>query len=100
MDSTFTLPCIVCGAKLDPAFSRTTANAEPNQPSEATSFHTGGHYGSTAFDPMDRTELEINVCDRCLIAAGHAGRVLLYGPPPSRPPRDAVMWSPDPPDLA
>lgn len=37
-----------------------------NQPSEGTCFITYGHYGSTAFDPMDGTYIEINICDPCL----------------------------------
>jgi hypothetical protein len=59
------LPCIVCGCQLDDALQ----GIEDNQPYAGTSFVTGGHYGSTAFDPMDGSRLEINVCDPCLTRA-------------------------------
>ena len=73
------LPCIVCGCGLD-------GWSWPNQPLDGLAFSTRGHYGTTAFDPMDGSALEINVCDRCLQAAGAAGRVLHYpaGPKSSR----------------
>ena len=60
-----TLPCIVCDKELEPAIPEPHGRAE-NQPYAATSFWTAGHYGSTVFDPMDGTRLEINVCDGCL----------------------------------
>ena len=47
-----------------------------NEPYAATAFVTHGHYGSTAFDPMDGTFLEINVCDPCLVRQAKAGRVV------------------------
>ena len=57
-----TLPCLVCGKKLS------SAVPEPahNQPANGTAFVTWGHYGSTVFDPMDGTRLQVNVCDLCL----------------------------------
>lgn len=63
------LPCIACG--------RSLCNVEPdltNQPYCGTSFESHGHYGSTAYDPMDGHYLEINVCDLCLVL--NADRVL------------------------
>lgn len=65
------LPCIACGNELNNAFHDMT-----NQPSDGTAFESSGHYGSTAFDPMDGSYIEINVCDRCLVAAREKGRVL------------------------
>lgn len=66
------LPCIACGTAL--------RNVDPheieNQPEEGVAFSSPGHYGSTVFDPMDGTFLEINVCDPCLVKAGEQGRVL------------------------
>ena len=70
--STDALPCIVCGNALPNVSDDAT-----NQPSGGTAFMTHGHYGSTAFDPMDGNFLELNVCDGCLESAGRAGRVLL-----------------------
>lgn len=65
------LPCIACG--------RTLRNAAPdvtNQPDGGLAFETLGHYGSTAFDPMDGTYIEVNVCDQCIARAREAGNVL------------------------
>lgn len=64
------LPCIACGATLVNVFDA------DNQPQEGLAFTSNGHYGGTAFDPMDGSFIEVNVCDPCLIAAGEQGRVL------------------------
>lgn len=69
-------PCVVCGKELEPVLPEEVRMAE-NQPYEATVFSSPGHYGSTAFDPMDGTRLVINVCDRCLI--DKKDRVLFLG---------------------
>lgn len=55
------LPCIVCDKALKPAIYD-----DINQPSRATTFISYGQYGSTFFDPMDGSYLELNVCDVCL----------------------------------
>jgi hypothetical protein len=67
-----TLPCFCCGKALE---SVDPLGDDDNEPSEATTFRTGGHYGSGAFDPMDGSMLELNVCDDCL--TGGAERVVL-----------------------
>lgn len=36
------------------------------QPLRGVAFASAGHYGSTVFDPMDGTVLEIAICDVCL----------------------------------
>ena len=36
------------------------------QPNDGLYFVTYGHYGSTFFDPMDGSCMEIVVCDDCL----------------------------------
>lgn len=64
------VPCFVCGSELDELDSR------GNQPSGGVEFTTYGHYGTAVFDPMDGTQLAVNVCDRCLIEARSRGRVL------------------------
>lgn len=56
------LPCIACGRKLVNVDEDAT-----NQPYNGTAFVTHGHYGSTAFDPLDGHYLEINICDLCLV---------------------------------
>lgn len=45
------------------------------QPSGGVAFATQGHYGSTVFDPMDGTTIEICVCDDCLKNAIGVGQV-------------------------
>lgn len=56
------LPCIVCGATLENVWPESD-----NQPSDGTAFSSYGHYGSTFFDPIDGQQIEINVCDPCLV---------------------------------
>lgn len=57
----FALPCVVCHQQL-----KNVDNSAANQPDEGTAFMTYGHYGSTFFDPMDGSYLEVNICDPCL----------------------------------
>jgi hypothetical protein len=68
------LPCIVCREPQEAVWDYEL------QPSEATAFRTQGHYGSTAFDPMDLSELVIVVCDECLDKAGRDQIVALDQP--------------------
>lgn len=63
------LSCIVCSEALE----NVHIGDEENQPYKGTCFFTYGHYGSTAFDPMDGTMLELNICDDCLRVAIDAG---------------------------
>ena len=64
--------CIVCDVSFTPA----SAGGE-NQPYEGTTFMSEGHYGSTVFDPMDGSFLEVNVCDPCLLKASKRQQVLV-----------------------
>lgn len=98
-------PCLLCGKALE----NTDTTAE-NQPYGGTAFETHGHYGSTAFDPMNGSMLEINVCDPCLREAAEKSRVLwrreakaLVGAPPwpssifgwVEDPGPYVLWKPE-----
>lgn len=69
--SEFALPCIKCGKPL----KNVDADTSENQPSGGTEFITHGHYGSTIFDSMDRTDyvLVVNICDTCIMRAIDAG---------------------------
>lgn len=75
------LPCIVCGTQPEPAAPADSLPAaslergEPLQPYGATTFYSYGQYGSTAFDPEDESQVQVNICDRCLTEAGRSGRV-------------------------
>ena len=66
--------CIVCGYQPDVAYN----DCKNNQPYKATAFYTRGHYGSTFFDPMNGSMLEINVCDDCLSKALDNNQILYY----------------------
>lgn len=70
-----TLPCIICGAALEPA-----TPFEENQPYAGTTFATRGHYGSTVFDPMNGDYLQINICDPCIQDRAQQQRILLCPP--------------------
>jgi hypothetical protein len=64
------LSCFKCGKALENATRGPDGLAmNVNQPSEGLSFKSYGHYGGTAFDPMDGHFLEINICDLCLLKA-------------------------------
>ncbi|HWP61379.1 MAG TPA: hypothetical protein VN495_02150 [Candidatus Paceibacterota bacterium] len=63
------LPCIVCEKVLE------NIADSCNQPDNGLEFTTPGHYGSTAFDPMNEEQLIIDICDDCLSQAGRKGLV-------------------------
>ena len=69
-DQNCKIPCIICGKQLR------NFDEDGNQPMTGTSFTSHGHYGSTLFDSMDGTYLEINFCDPCLDAAREKQAVL------------------------
>lgn len=69
------LSCIVCDYQPEYALP---GEGDINQPYKATAFSTPGHYGSTFFDPMDGSYIEINVCDDCLNKAVDKKQILLY----------------------
>lgn len=81
------VPCIVCAKALEDVGS-----GDVNHASRANSFRASGQYGSTVYDPLDGTYLEINVCDDCLTAAGQNGRVLMGFPKPAPPRGTMVRW--------
>lgn len=58
--------CLICDEQVknwDEAYPK---GEEQIHPVDGTVFRTYGHYGSTVFDPMDASYLEIVVCDQCL----------------------------------
>lgn len=74
-------PCICCGRVLCNVVS---VEQCPNQPYDAATFDSNGHYGTSMFDPMDSSRIEINVCDDCLKAAKERGHVGYWPPNPKR----------------
>lgn len=65
------LHCICCGFRM--ANITADLGLGGHQPSGGLSFHTYGHYGSTFFDPMDGSFIQIAVCDECLEKADTKG---------------------------
>lgn len=57
--------CIVCAAEVD-NWDAVYPDKDAVHPIGGTVFRTYGHYGSSVFDPMDASYLEIVVCDECL----------------------------------
>lgn len=58
--------CIVCDKEVENWDIAYLENSNVVHPIGGTAFRTYGHYGSTVFDPMDASYLEIVVCDPCL----------------------------------
>lgn len=56
------VPCFCCKKPLTETF-----DGSVNQPSDAVSFSSAGHYGSTVHDAAGYL-IELNVCDDCLRA--------------------------------
>lgn len=71
--------CIKCGVALESATVDSVV-----QPLNGLAFTSYGHFGSTVFDPMDGTTLEICICDECLTKAGSIGHVI-HGSPATVP---------------
>lgn len=86
-------PCLVCGKELPSAMSGS------RQPYGATTFTSTGQYGSTQFDEMDGSFLEINICSDCLTEAAQKGLVMI-GRRDHIPPVLALweQWNPWPMD--
>jgi len=83
------LPCIRCGKALepvDPAYA-------PLQPDCGVMFSASGNYGSEVFDLMDRTHLEINLCDECVIKSRDEGRLVRKRRPACNHEYETVEWS-------
>ena len=58
--------CIVCNTEVENWDEAYPDNEPQIHPILGTLFRTYGHYGSTVFDPMDGSYLEIVICDECL----------------------------------
>lgn len=58
------LNCIICSAELENWDVYPTKTVV--HPIGGTAFRTYGNYGSSVFDPMDASYLDIVICDSCL----------------------------------
>jgi hypothetical protein len=75
------LQCIVCLKEPEAVFEGS------DQPYGATMFRSGGHYGSTVWDPGPNDNLRklaINVCDECLKTRSDVVGVEITNPAPVR----------------
>jgi hypothetical protein len=63
------ISCIVCDKELDNLEYSTRSNSTKIEvhPMDGLHFRTYGHYGSTIFDPMDGTYLDVAICDGCVM---------------------------------
>lgn len=57
------IDCFVCDRQL----SNWEYNDVEVHPMDGLQFRTYGHYGSTVFDPMNGSYLDIAICDRCVM---------------------------------
>lgn len=64
------LHCICCCREMDNIMA-----GKGHQPNDGLSFHTYGHYGSTFFDLLDGSAIQIAVCDECLEEADKKGLI-------------------------
>lgn len=64
-----TIHCLKCDKTL-PEFGAM-------HPMKGLHFSTYGHYGSTFFDPMNGSTLNVFVCDDCLSEAFDAGKAII-----------------------
>lgn len=63
--------CIVCQSEVDNWDIAYPKDAIQVHPIGGTVFRTYGNYGSTVFDPMNASYLEIVVCNDCLKSRLH-----------------------------
>lgn len=61
--------CVCCGKELQ------NISRDGHQPYDGLAFHTYGHYGSTYFDPMNGSYLQLSICDECVEKAESKGFV-------------------------
>lgn len=57
--------CIICNVDVE-NWDIAHPDKEVVHPIGGTVFRTYGHYGSSVFDPMDASYLEVVICDDCL----------------------------------
>lgn len=72
----FPVNCFKCEKELQDVQGYEDKSSTRNHPCDALSFHTKGHYGTTVFDPMDGSSLEINICDDCIKLGTKKGLVV------------------------
>lgn len=71
------LICVCCACGMENIMS-----GRGHQPSGGMSFHSYGHYGTSFFDPMDGSYVQVAICDECLVSADSRGAITRR--PPSK----------------
>jgi hypothetical protein len=61
-----TIMCFVCASQMKNWSYKRDDGSQSVHPIDGIAFSTYGHYGSTVFDPMDGSRLEIAICDECI----------------------------------
>lgn len=85
------IPCFKCGYVPESV----DRGHWPEQPYEATIFTSGGHYGSTVYDPMSQyRHLRIIICDKCLLE--HKAEVQEVFVTPRASQYEYTAWDPGP----
>lgn len=62
------IACFCCDKLLDNMHYESRNSYVYVHPMGGLHFQTHGHYGSTVFDPMDGSSLDIAICDDCVKA--------------------------------
>ena len=63
------IPCMVCAKELDNLeYDMRDGKRVEVHPTGGLHFRTYGHYGSTVFDSMDGTCLDLAICDECIMS--------------------------------
>lgn len=78
------LICVRCDKELD--------DISTYQPNDGLCFMSYGHYGSTVFDPLDGSYLEIVICDECLQKVQKREVNVKYTPNHSNEPEAPEDW--------
>ena len=58
--------CIICEKETPNSDYMYPEGKAEFHPSDGTQFRSYGHYGSTVFDPMDGSYVDIVICNSCL----------------------------------
>lgn len=64
------ISCFKCNKDLE------NFDKDGNHPLDGVEFSSRGHYGSSIWDPMDGSQLIINICDQCVKTGSEQNTVL------------------------
>ena len=61
-----TIACFCCDKSMENMHYKSRDSYVYVHPMSGLHFQTYGHYGSTVFDPIDGSSLDIAICDECI----------------------------------